>query len=245
MAQYRRLPPTVSILNARVHCLTEAQAVEHVIGSCCAGDGGWVWTPNVDMLRVCHAEATVHALVSAATLVVADGIPLVWASHLQGTPLPGRVAGSDLIWSLSAAAHRHGLRIYLLGGASGVACRAAEVLSDLYPSRPYVGWHCPPVGFEHDRAAVARIVADIQQAEPDIVFVGLTFPKGERLIAQLRSKFPHVWWIGVGIALSFVSGHIARAPPWMQRCGMEWLHRMVQEPSACIGDTCSTMCRSL
>jgi N-acetylglucosaminyldiphosphoundecaprenol N-acetyl-beta-D-mannosaminyltransferase len=162
--------------------------------------------------------------------VVADGMPLVWASRLQGTPLPARVAGSDLVWSLTAEAALRDRSVFLLGGAPGAGDAAQERLRTNYPGARFTGTWCPPMGFEYDAAEIEKVRRLIAQARPDIVYVALGFPKQERLIAYLRSEFTSTWFLGVGFSLSFIAQQTARAPDWMIRVGLEWLHRLGQEP---------------
>ena len=193
-------------------------------------DGGWIVTANLDHLRRMVKDASYRELCAGASLVVADGMPLVWASRIQGTPLPERVAGSSLISSLSAAAAEHGRSVYLLGGEPGTAEAAAEVLRQRHPSLHVAGTYCPPMGFEDDPEPMQAISMKLTQAQPDIVYVALGSPKQERLIARMRPLLPGAWWMGVGISFSFLCGDVKRAPRWMQRMGLEWVHRLLQEP---------------
>ena len=124
----------------------------------------------------------------------------------------------------------HDRRVFLLGGDPGTADAAADVLRTRYEGLDIVGTHCPPIGFEHHEQKTRRIIESIKQAQPDIVFVALGSPKQEQLIARLRHVMPTAWWVGVGISFSFVCGRVRRAPRWVQRLGLEWLHRLVQEP---------------
>ncbi len=165
-----------------------------------------------------------------ADLILADGMPLVWASRLQKTPLPGRVPGSALVSSLSAEAASVGASIFLLGGTPGAASRAAASLQGSIPSLTVAGAVCPPVGFERDSGEMAKIASALCAARPSIVYVGLGFPKQERLIASIRGLLPEAWFIGVGVTFSFLSGEIPRAPAGLQRLGLEWLHRLTREP---------------
>src|SRR5688572_21877328 len=126
--------PTIRLHGIELNAITEARCVEHILDELDAGNGGVVVTPNLDHLRRCTRDLAFGALVAEASLVVADGMPLVWASRLQRTPLPQRVAGSDLISSLSAAASRRNRSIFLLGGDPGTADKAAEVLKQRSPS---------------------------------------------------------------------------------------------------------------
>ena len=125
-----------------------------------------------------------------ASLIVPDGMPLVWAARLRGCPLPERVAGGSLIFSLSEAAAPQGRSIYLIGGAPGVPERAGEELRRRYRGLRVAGAESPPLGFERDPLAIGAIRDRLTAAAPDIVYVGLGFPKQERLIAELAPACP-------------------------------------------------------
>ena len=120
--------PLVDLLGIKLHAITELDCIRYVLGQMDRGRGGVLVTPNLDHLRRYLCDVNFGALVAEADLVVADGMPLVWASRLQGTPLPERVAGSNLISTLSAAAAERGRSIFLLGGSAGTAEGAAQVL---------------------------------------------------------------------------------------------------------------------
>src|SRR5204862_2681512 len=128
------LLPTITLHGVRLHAITEQQCIDHILSELDAGRGGTVVTPNLDHIRRCTRDMLFGAIVAEADLVVPDGMPLVWASKLQGTPLPQRVAGSDLISSLSREATARGRSIFLLGGAPGTADAAAKVLRDANPN---------------------------------------------------------------------------------------------------------------
>lgn len=211
--------------------LSEEQFADLIVHERKHGRGGWVITPNCDVLRVAHSDSKLRALFHSADAIVADGMPIIWASRIQGTPLRGgRVCGSDLIHSVPARCAEAGLSIFLLGGVDGSGDQTAAILQQRYPGLKVVGLFSPPFGFEKhpEQYDVMRNV--IQQANPDVVFVALSIPKGERLIQEIRASAPDAWWIGVGAAFDFVSGTISRAPMIMQRLGLEWLYRMVQDP---------------
>lgn len=210
--------------------LTERQVVTKILDAAQSGRGGWVVTPNVDVLRQCHGDPDVRRLAEMADLVVADGMPLVWAAKLLGAPLPARVPGSSLIWTLPEEAARRKASIFLLGGSPGVAVLAARRLQAEYPGLAIAGTLSPPRGFEADPRELGRIDDALERANPDVVFVGLPCPKQERLIAALRGRFPAMWFLGIGVALSFVAGEIPRAPSFVQRAGFEWLYRLIYEP---------------
>jgi N-acetylglucosaminyldiphosphoundecaprenol N-acetyl-beta-D-mannosaminyltransferase len=222
--------PQVTVANVRVHAIRQPECVAFVAASLAAGRGGFIATANLDHLRRLQQPGPFRDVYAAADLVVADGMPLVWAAKLQGTPLPERVAGSDLIRSLSAMAAAHGRSVYLLGGDPGTADAAAAKLTSEFAGLRVAGTHCPAFGFERDPAAMAALRAQLAASRADVVFVALGSPKQELLIAALRDALPHAWWIGVGISFSFVAGQVKRAPRWMQRTGLEWSWRLLQEP---------------
>jgi N-acetylglucosaminyldiphosphoundecaprenol N-acetyl-beta-D-mannosaminyltransferase len=222
--------PVIELNGVKLHAVTEAQVIDHILAELDAGRGGVVVTPNLDHLRrYCH-DLSFGALVAEADLIVADGMPLVWASRLQGTPLPERVPGSALISTLTAAAGKRERSVFLLGGDPGTADGAALALKQQYPSVIIAGTYFPPFGFQDDPKQMSRIIQALSDAKPDIVYVALGSPKQEKLVAKLRSILPNAWWIGVGNSFSFLAGRVRRAPIWMQRIGMEWAHRLCQEP---------------
>jgi N-acetylglucosaminyldiphosphoundecaprenol N-acetyl-beta-D-mannosaminyltransferase len=220
----------VKLHGVSLHCISEQHCIEHILSELAAGRGGVVITPNVDHLRRCATDLSFSALVAEADLVVADGMPLVWASRLQGTPLPQRVAGSDLISSLSAAAAGQGQSVFLLGGTPGTADAAAGILRERFPQLKIAGTLCPPVGFDKSSEHLQDIMSTLKAANPDIVYVALGSPKQERLIDRIRNTLPGTWWLGVGVSFSFLTGDVRRAPLWMRKWGLEWMHRLGQEP---------------
>jgi N-acetylglucosaminyldiphosphoundecaprenol N-acetyl-beta-D-mannosaminyltransferase len=220
----------VALQGVEFDCVVESDVVGHVLAELDQGRGGRIVTPNVDILRRTTRDAEARRHVGSATVVVADGTPLIWASRLAGQPLPARVPGSDLIWNLSAALGRTGGSVYLLGGEPGTAKIAAAVLADRFPALVVSGYDSPPLGFDADPAALDVVCRRATEANPDLVFVGLGFPKQERLIERLRATLPAAWFMGCGAAIGFVAGVRRRAPDWMQRAGLEWLHRLISEP---------------
>jgi N-acetylglucosaminyldiphosphoundecaprenol N-acetyl-beta-D-mannosaminyltransferase len=231
----RRPRKRVDLLGLPVDQLTEADTIESVLGAVRAGRGGCLFTPNLHHMRAFAngADGAVYdrsSKLPGARLVVADGMPLIWASRLRGTPLPERIAGSNLIWSLTAEAARREASIFLLGGNPGAAEACAERMRDEYPGVRIAGLMAPPHGFESDPRAIGEIVETLRAAAPEIVYLALGFPKQEELALQLASLMPATWFVGVGISFSFVCGEVRRAPQWMQGAGLEWVHRLVQEP---------------
>jgi N-acetylglucosaminyldiphosphoundecaprenol N-acetyl-beta-D-mannosaminyltransferase len=236
----------VLLVGLEVDPVTEADVVAHVRRALERGAGGRIVTPNVDILRQATRDAAIRADLAEADLVVADGAPLVWAAKLAGTPLPERVAGADLIWSLSGGLAEDGRSVYLLGGEpagrartgsgrcdvadSEGAHRAAIALTNRYPGLRIAGHASPRYGFDASPAELGTVCAEIVEAKPDLVFVGLGFPRQEHIIARLRPDLPGAWFLGCGAAINFVAGDVRRAPEALQRSGLEWLHRLATEP---------------
>lgn len=231
----RRPRQRVDLMGLPVDQLTESATIETVIDAVQAGRGGCLFTPNLHHMQAFAngSDGAVYdrsAQLPGARLVVADGMPLIWASRLRGTPLPERVAGSNLILSLTAAAARDGASIFLLGGNPGAAEACAQRMRDEYRGVRIAGLMSPPPGFENDERALEEIVATLRDAAPDIVYLALGFPKQEKLALALAPELPATWFVGVGISFSFVCGEVRRAPRWMQASGLEWVHRLMQEP---------------
>ena len=223
--------PTVSLMGLRLACVDRHGLLDHIFGSLQQGRGGWLITANLDFLQRYVREPRVRALYDAADIRVADGMPLVWACRMQGDNLPERVPGSSLVWLLVERAVREGRSVYLLGGALGANERAGEVLMHKYPSLRLCGGSCPRIGCPPSQSEVERVILELAQVRPDILLVGLGSPKQEYLIHALRAHLPGTWMAGVGISFSFITGDVKRAPPWMRKAGMEWIHRMLQDPA--------------
>ena len=222
--------PTVRLGNLTLHAITEDQCIARVLQELDAGRGGFVVTPNLDHVRRLRHDGGFAEIYRSADIIVPDGMPLIWASWLQGTRLPQRVAGSSLISTLSAEAARRRRSVFLLGGTPGTADTAAKVLQERYEGLQIAGTFCPAMGFENDEGALAEVIRSLREAQPDIIYVGLGAPKQERLIFKLRPQLPNSWWLGIGVSFSFLAGEVRRAPRWMQQIGLEWLHRLYQEP---------------
>lgn len=229
----RRVSPsfsTVDLCGMSIANLDSGQLIEHMFQSLRDGRGGWLVTANLDFLRRHVKDPAARAIYEGADLRVADGMPLVWAAKVRGTPLPERVAGSSLVVPICERAARDGRSVYLLGGDPKAAEAAEQKLTREIPGLTIAGRSSPWVSVEPSEAELAPIRAELLAKKPDFVLVAFGSPKQENLIAALRHELPGTWWIGVGISLSFVSGHVKRAPALVQKLGLEWVHRLVQEP---------------
>jgi N-acetylglucosaminyldiphosphoundecaprenol N-acetyl-beta-D-mannosaminyltransferase len=209
--------------------LTLEQAVERVFEGLAAGRGGAVFTPNIDIMRRYGHSPKLQRVFEATELLVPDGVPLVWACRLQGTPVPQRVTGTDMVRGLSAAAAERGAAVFLAGGHPGVADRAAERLADAYPGLRVSAHPCYIVpGPLPDQ--LEDLATTLVAAAPDIVFLGLPFDCQVDAITRLRLQLPKTWFVGIGSTFDLINGDRPRAPEWLQRLGLEWAHRIVHEP---------------
>ena len=183
-----------------------------------------------------RAEPDLRAINDRAAFIVADGKPLVWASRMQGSPLPERVAGSDLIFHLCEEAAREGFRVFLLGGGEGVAEEAARRLVARYPGLQIVGTECPPFREPTPEEELA-LLERIRRAAPDLLFVAFGQPKGERWIIRHLEDLGVPVSVQVGASLDFAAGRVRRAPRWMQKSGLEWVFRLSLEPRRLAGES--------
>jgi N-acetylglucosaminyldiphosphoundecaprenol N-acetyl-beta-D-mannosaminyltransferase len=209
--------------------MTLAETVAAVGGLIEAGAPNYFITANTHYAMLTKGSPELEAINAGAAFIVADGAPLVWASRRAGSPLPERVAGSDLIFELSAEAARRGYRLFFLGGAKGVAAEAARRLGERYPGLQVVGTECPPfraLSADEEEGLVGRIRA----ARPDILLVAFGQPKGERWIHRHLESLGVPVSVQVGASLDFAAGRVRRAPRWMQKSGLEWAFRLGLEP---------------
>jgi len=222
--------PVESLMGLRLARIDRWQLLDHMFAALAAARGGWLVTANLDFLRRYVVDTSSRALYDSADLRVADGMPLVWACKIQGTPLPGRVPGSSLVWLLVERAAREGRSVYLLGGTPEANAGAAKVFGERYPGLRLCGRSSPMLGNPPSPVEIEGVISELGRCKPDIVLVALGSPKQEQVIQALRLHFPSTWMVGVGISLSFVAGEIRRAPTWMRKAGLEWVHRLLQDP---------------
>ena len=193
-----------------------------------AGQGGNVFTPNVDHVVSVESNEAFRQAYARAALCLADGMPLVWGSRLLGRPLPERVAGSDLVLPLLERAAQRGWRVFFLGADDGVADKAAEVVRKRFGT-DVVGTDAPRITLG-DAAQLERIAAQLNAAKPHLVLMAFGAPKQELLMDALREKVRPAVCLGIGASLDFIAGTVKRAPEFMRRSGLEWLYRLGQEP---------------
>ncbi len=205
-------------------------ALDAIDGLVAKKEGGRVFTPNVDHVVQAEHDLRFRAAYSAASLSLADGVPLLWAARLLGTPLPEKVSGSDLVMPLMRRAADHGHRVYFLGGAQGAADLAAEKLRQEIPNLQIVGTDGSRIDMNGPAAEQQSILDRIADAKTDLLLVALGAPKQELWSYAHREQLGSAIAIGVGASLDFVAGKLRRAPRWMSEVGLEWAFRLSQDP---------------
>lgn len=190
----------------------------------------YITNPNVDIVIRYNSDPEFKRYYDEGALCVADGVPILWAATFLGTPLKEKVSGSDLVPRVCELANRKGFKLFFLGGRPGAADAAKAKLLETLKDIKVVGTYAPPFGFENDEAELAKINRMIQEAKPDILFVGLGAPKQERWIKAYHQELGVPVSMGVGVTFEFIAGIVKRAPKWMQSVGLEWFWRLCMEP---------------
>jgi N-acetylglucosaminyldiphosphoundecaprenol N-acetyl-beta-D-mannosaminyltransferase len=227
--------PTVALFGMKIDALNMSETVDALLGWCQAPRGRscrYVVTPNVDHAVMFQTDERLRQSYTGASLVLADGAPVVLASWLLGRAVPERVAGSDLAPALfkSAARGLAPLKVFLLGAAPGVADRAAANITQRWDNIEIVGTLSPPLGFERDAEENERILEAVAAVQPDLLVLGLGAPKQELWIHAHADRLEAKVALCVGATIDFLAGEKRRAPRWMRRVGLEWFHRLSSEP---------------
>lgn len=198
----------------------------------------YVVTPNVDHIVKLETHATFRAAYNGAALVVADGRPVVMASRMLGNGLPGTVPGSDLVPAILDRFHEDAkdeLKVFLLGAAPGVAERAKAAMCSKWSHVTVVGTLSPSFGFERNVEECEHICRIVADSGADLLVLGVGAPKQELWIHKYAHRLPVKVALCVGATIDFLAGEKPRAPLWMRKCGVEWLHRMASEPRRLAG----------
>jgi N-acetylglucosaminyldiphosphoundecaprenol N-acetyl-beta-D-mannosaminyltransferase len=221
---------TRSILGVPVAMTDYDEAVEVMDGLVEAGGRGYVCAAPVHALVVAQDDREMLEALRGSTLVVPDGMPLVWAANILGERLEDRVYGPELMLRYSARCAERGRRVWLYGGRDQVSLdQLALNLRRRFPGLDIVGAHSPPFRplRDDEEDAIARRIND---ARPDVLWVGIGVPKQEKWMARMRERLEVPVMCGVGAAFDFYAGRIRMAPSWMQDRGLEWVYRIGQEP---------------
>lgn len=226
MASRPPSPATVSILGVPVHAVTMAEVLAWIEAAVVARVPRQICTANPEFVMAAQHDPGFMALLNRADLVIPDGVGLLWAARWLGGRLPERVAGSDLVGLIAEAAARRGWRVFLLGAAEGVAQRAADRLTARYPGLAIAGVFAGSPRREDEDGQVALIRA----AATDVLLVAYGAPAQDYWIARNLARLGVPVSLGVGGAFDFLAGAAQRAPRWVQRLGLEWLHRLYRQP---------------
>jgi N-acetylglucosaminyldiphosphoundecaprenol N-acetyl-beta-D-mannosaminyltransferase len=224
-------PPAgrLDVLGVGISPLNLSSAVQQIESWIDGGHREYVCFSTVHGVMESQKSARLMEAFNRAGMVAPDGMPLVWLLRRSHHADSGRVYGPDLMLAAIEHGIPKGWRHYLYGGGEGVIDTLAERLSALYPGVQIVGRSAPPIASVEELASEA-VVRKINQAGPDIVWVGLGTPKQELWMADTRSRLEAPALIGVGAAFDFNSGRVRQAPRWIQSAGMEWAFRLSQEP---------------
>src|SRR3954466_10489565 len=222
--------PAVPVLGVPLALTDYESTLEWMDAAVASGHRGYVCVAATHTVMACQEDRELREAVLGADFTVPDGQPLVWALNALGAKLGDRVYGPDLMERACERAARTGRRFYLYGGRNqGALVELTRALRLQYPGLRIVGGHAPP--FRPLTAAEEdAIVADINRAQADVVWVGIGVPKQEKWMARMRDRLDAPVLVGVGAAFDFHAGLVSQAPRRMQSMGLEWAYRLLQEP---------------
>jgi len=227
--------PTRDVLGVPVSMVDYQQAAEVMDRLVRTRERGYVCVAPVHALMEAQHDREMIAALRGATLVVPDGMPVVWAANLLGEKLTDRVYGPELMLRFSQVCAERGHRIWLYGGRDqGSLAQLALALRERYPGIQIVGGYSPPFRALSDEEEGA-VAEQIDAAGADVVWVGIGVPKQEKWMARMRNRVEAPVMCGVGAAFDFHAGRISMAPRWMQQRGLEWVYRVAQEPRRLLG----------
>ena len=214
----------ISVLGTEFDNITKAEAVEYAYNLMLERKGAYVVTPNPEIVMICREDAEATKAVSNASLVIADGIGVIYGAKILGTPIIERIPGIDFTSALFAKMAENKRSVYLFGSRPSVSEKAAENLVAKYPGLVVCGTHD---GFFTDDA---NIVSKINEAAPDLLLVCLGAPKQEKWMLSRAGIVNAGLMIGAGGSLDVFAGVVERAPEKWQKLGLEWLYRLLKEP---------------
>jgi N-acetylglucosaminyldiphosphoundecaprenol N-acetyl-beta-D-mannosaminyltransferase len=220
----------IAILNVMIDVVTMKEAITAVKRFILQKKPHLIVTPNAEIVMMANEDKQLAHIINHADLVVPDGAGVVWAARYQGDNMPERVAGYDLVQNLLLEAVSEKYRIYMLGGALGIAEKAKKVAEERYPGVQIVGTRN---GFftEQDEP---EIIKEIMACQPDVLLVALGVPRQEKWLYKYKEELKVPVAIGVGGTFDVMAGVAQRAPLWMQRANLEWLFRLLSEPKRAI-----------
>lgn len=223
-------PATVDVVGVPLAVIDYEQTLEWMDAMVAGRQHGYVCVCNVHTVMASQEDPELRAALTSSAVNVPDGQPLVWALNALGQSLSDRVYGPELMTRACARAASTGQRFYLYGGRDQEALlQLGTILRRRFPGINIVGGYAPPFRrlTDEERSAVAE---DINESEADVVWVGIGVPKQEKWMAVMRPYLDAPVLVGVGAAFDFLAGVVPQAPPMLQKAGLEWAFRLVQEP---------------
>jgi N-acetylglucosaminyldiphosphoundecaprenol N-acetyl-beta-D-mannosaminyltransferase len=219
----------VNVLGVGISVLNLQTALDAIAAAVRNRRQGYICVTGVHGVMEAQEDAEFKRILNGAFLCTPDGMPMVWAGKLAGHSDMRRVYGPDLMLDVCAWSETSGAKHFFYGGADGVADLLARKLKEKFPKLNVVGTCTPPFrALNPDE--VKALQAQVATAKPDLFWVGLSTPKQEKFMAEYLPKLDATLMFGVGAAFDFHSGRVKQAPRWMQRCGLEWFHRLCSEP---------------
>ena len=220
----------IEILGVEIDNVTMEETLDRVNDMVRSGQPHQIVTPAIEQMVNAHRYPEFKQTLRDAELVVPDGMQVVFASRLHGTPLKERITGVDLVPKMCELAAREGYSVFFLGAAEGVAEAAARILKNDSPELTVAGCYSPPFRFEEDPREEAKTIAIVREAKPDILFVAMSAPRQENWIHRRKRELGASVTIGIGGSFNFITGREKRAPLWMQKLGLEGLYRFIKRP---------------
>jgi N-acetylglucosaminyldiphosphoundecaprenol N-acetyl-beta-D-mannosaminyltransferase len=224
----------IELFGIKIDPVTMEQAVSIVFAWIDSNekDCKFVITPNVDHVVQVQTNQALQQAYQHASLVVTDGRPVVWAANLLKSAIPEAVPGSDMIPAIFTYAQKFNkpVKVFLLGAMPGVADRAKFLIHKQYSSVEVVGTLSPDFGFDKDASLSNKICDIVNKSGADLLVLGLGAPKQELWIDHYASQLKVNAAFCVGATIDFIAGEKPRAPKWMRKFGLEWLHRLLSEP---------------
>lgn len=214
------------ILGFNVDALTESETVELIEKYIIERRMCQHVVINAGKVVQCVGNNSLKNIINGCNIINADGQSIVWASKILGNPLPERVAGIDLMHALMKLSHKKGYRIYLFGAKEEVVVKVKETFEEEYPASNIVGYRNGYFS-END---IPKIIKDMKSSNADIMFVGFSSPMKEEFLNKYMNELNIPFCMGVGGSFDVVAGVTKRAPKWMQKNGLEWFYRFIQEP---------------
>lgn len=220
----------IKFLNTYIDSLTAEEAKKRVDELVQDRHPQYVVTPNTDIVMLMQKNQDLLDICNKADLILTDGEMVVKLSKFLGNPIKERVAMTDFVWDVCDLAVEKGYRMFLFGGKENVLEEGKNRIQKKYPSLDICGHYSPPLGFENNSEELQKALDIIRESKADILIVFLGCPKQERFIAKYKDEYQVPVSITMGGCIDFIGADIKRAPLWMQKSGLEWFFRFVQEP---------------